>query len=133
MRTSRWASTASTRAGDQERLDAHVEQPRDGAGGVVGVQRAEDQVAGQRGLDGDLGRLQVADFADQDDVGVVPQDGPQARGEGQADLAVDLDLVDAVQVVLDRVLDRQDLDLAARRSRAGRRTAWSSCRSRSGR
>ena len=35
-------------------------------GRVVGVQRAEHQVAGQRGLDGDLGRLRVADLADQD-------------------------------------------------------------------
>ena len=48
------------------------------AGGVVGVQRREDQVAGQRGLHGDLGRLAVADFADQHHVRVVAQDGAQA-------------------------------------------------------
>ena len=64
-------------------------------GRVVGVQRAEHQVAGERRLDGDLGRLAVADFADQDDVRVVAQDAPQARGERQADLGVHLDLVDA--------------------------------------
>ncbi len=39
------------RGGDHERLDAHVFQPRDRARRVVGVQRAEDQVAGQRRLD----------------------------------------------------------------------------------
>ena len=38
---------------------------------------------------GDLGRLQVADLADQDLVRVLPQDGPQAGGERQADLGVD--------------------------------------------
>ena len=33
------------RAADQERLDAHVDQPHERAGRVVGVQRAEHQVA----------------------------------------------------------------------------------------
>ena len=56
-----------------------------------------------------LGRLQVADFADQDHVRVVPQDRPQGGGERQADLGVRLNLADAVLLVLDRVLDRDDL------------------------
>ena len=38
-------------------------------------------------LIGDLGRLEVADLADQDDVRVLPQEGAQRRGEGQADLS----------------------------------------------
>ena len=38
-----------------------------------GVQRAEDQVARLRGLDGDRDRLEVAHLADQDDVGVLAQ------------------------------------------------------------
>ena len=59
--------------GDEERLDAHVDQTRDGAGGVVGVQGAEDQVAGQGGLDGDFGDFLIADFADQNDVGRLAQ------------------------------------------------------------
>ena len=59
-------------------------------------------------LDRDLGRLQVADFADHDDVRVLAQDMAQARGEGQADLGPHLDLVDAGHLVLDRVLDRED-------------------------
>src|SRR5215212_9733733 len=37
---------------DQEGLDAHVHQARDGRGGVVSVERREDEVARQRGLDG---------------------------------------------------------------------------------
>ena len=65
--------------GDQVVLHAHVEQARDGARGVVGVQRGEDQVAGERGLDGDLGRLEVADLADHDDVGILADDVAQAR------------------------------------------------------
>ncbi|EEF93677.1 hypothetical protein CATMIT_01690, partial [Catenibacterium mitsuokai DSM 15897] len=54
--------------GQQIVFHAHVEQPGDAAGGVVGVQRAEHQVSGQRRLDRDLARLQIAHFADHDDV-----------------------------------------------------------------
>src|ERR1700736_2677570 len=51
------------RCRDQERLEAHVDQTRDGAGSVVGVQRGEDEMAGERRLDCDLRRLQVARLA----------------------------------------------------------------------
>jgi hypothetical protein len=60
-------------SGDEERLDAHVHEARNGGGRVVGVQGGEDEVACERGLDGDLGRLEVADFADEDDVRVLPR------------------------------------------------------------
>ena len=102
------------RAGHQERLDAHVDQPRVGAGRVVGVQRAEHQVAGERRLNGVLGRFQVANFADQHDVGVVPQDAPQRCAERQADLRMDLDLVDAFELIFDRVFGGDDLGVVAR-------------------
>ena len=54
---------------------------------VVGVQRREHQVAGQRRLDRDLRRLAVADLADHDDVGVGAHHRAQAGGERQAGLA----------------------------------------------
>jgi len=47
------------------------------------------------GLHRDLRGLSVADFAEQDDVGVLPQDRSQRAGERQLDLFVDLRLVDA--------------------------------------
>ena len=97
------------RRGDQIILDAHVDQARDGAGRVVGVQRGEDQVAGERGADGDIGRLAVADFAHHDDVRVLAHDVAQAGGEGQPDLRIHVDLVDAVHLVFDRIFDRDDL------------------------
>ena len=71
-------------------LHAHVHQARQGLRRVVGVQRREHQVAGLRGLDGDLRRLEVADFADHDDVRVLAQEGAQRAGEGQAHLRVDV-------------------------------------------
>jgi hypothetical protein len=49
-------------------------ETRDGAGGVVGVERGEHQVTGERGADGDLGGVFVADFTDHNDVGILAED-----------------------------------------------------------
>jgi hypothetical protein len=35
------------------------------------VQRREHQVPGQGGIDGDVGRLLIADFTDQEDIRVL--------------------------------------------------------------
>jgi hypothetical protein len=37
-------------------------------------------MAGESGANRDLRRLEVAHLADQDHVGVLPQEGPQGRG-----------------------------------------------------
>ena len=110
---------AQQRGRQQEGLDAHVGQAGHRAGRVVGVQRRQHQVAGQRGLHRDLRGLMVADLADHDHVRILAQDGAQRLGEGQVDLGIDLGLADAGQLVLDRVLDRQHIggrgvDLAER-------------------
>jgi hypothetical protein len=76
------------------------------------VQRGQHQVAGERGLDGDLRGLEVADLADHDHVRVLPQDGAQGLGEVELDLRVDLRLADAGQLVLDRVFHRHDVAAA---------------------
>jgi hypothetical protein len=97
--------------GDHVGLDADLHQADDGLRGGVGVQRGEHEVAGERGLGGDLGGLQVADLADQDDVGILAQEGAQQGGELQVDVGVDLALADARQLDLDRILDGGDVDL----------------------
>ena len=56
------------RRGDEVGLDAHVHEARAGAGGVVRVQRGEDEVAGERRLHRDLRGLGVADLAESDDA-----------------------------------------------------------------
>ena len=66
-------------------------------------------MAGQRRLDRDLGRLRVANLADHDHVRVLAHDVAQAAREGEADLGLDGDLVDALELILDRILDRDDL------------------------
>ena len=80
-----------------------------GRRGVVGVQGREDDVPGQRRLDRDLGRLQVAGLAHQDLVGVLAEDRPQAVGERHADVGVDRHLDQALDLVLDRLLGGDDL------------------------
>ena len=97
--------------GEQEGLDPHVDQPGHGGRAVVGVEGGEHQVAGEGGPDGDLGRLQVARLADEDHVGVLPQEGAEDPGERPPDVFADLDLVDALQVVLDRILGGHDVVL----------------------
>ena len=66
------------------RLDAHVDEAADHVGHVVGVNRGENQMAGERRVDGDLRGFLVANFADHDLVGVVTQNGTQAAGEREA-------------------------------------------------
>ena len=105
---------ADERRGDQEVGNAEVEQARDRGGRVVGVQRREHQVAGEGRLHGVLGRLGVADLADHDDVRVLAQHGAQRAGEGDVDLRPDRDLVEVLVDHLDRVLDRDDVDLGLR-------------------
>ena len=94
---------------DHVRLDADVGQPRHRRRRIVGVQRRQHEVAGLRGLHRDAGGLLVADFADQDHVGVLAQDRAQRARERQLDLLVDLRLVDARQLVLDRIFDGDDV------------------------
>ena len=90
-------------------LDAHVQEAAEHVEHVVGVDGGEDQVAGERGVDGDLRGLLVADFADHDLVGIVAQDGAETAGEGESFFVVDRDLGDAFELVLDRILDGDDL------------------------
>ena len=77
-------------------------------------------MAGEGGLDRDFRRLEVADFADEDDVRVLTKEGPQRRGEVQADVLPDLDLVDPHQIEFDRVLGRHDVRFGGVDLRNGR-------------
>ena len=59
-----------------------VDDPVDRLGGVVGVQRGEDQVTGLGDGEGDADRFQVAHLAHQQDVGVLAQAGAERVPEG---------------------------------------------------
>ena len=101
------------RRGDEEVLDAHVQQPVQGGDRVGGVQRGEHEVTGECGLHGDACGLHVADLADEDGVRVLPQNRLEAGRERDASGLVDLDLVDGREGVLDRILDRHDVAFRA--------------------
>ena len=73
------------------------------------MQRREHQVAGEARLHRDLRGLEVADLADHDHVRVLAEDRAQPACEGHLDLGVHLGLTDAVDVILDRILDRHDV------------------------
>jgi hypothetical protein len=51
---------------------------------VVGVQGRKHHVPGLGRLDGDVGRFQVANLADHDDVRILAEEGLQRHREGQA-------------------------------------------------
>ncbi len=64
---------------------------------------------GERGLDRGLGRLAIADLADHDDVRVVAEDRAQTRREVSPTWWLTWIWLTPVEVVLDRVLDRDRL------------------------
>lgn len=97
------------RSGDEEGLHAHVEQARNGAWRIVGVQCREHQVARERGFDGDLRSLEVADLTDHDDVWILAQERAQRGREVEADVVVHLHLIDPHQVVFDGIFGGADV------------------------
>src|SRR5690606_41084791 len=52
-------------------------------------------------------------LADHDDVRVLPQERAERAGEGEPDLRLHVDLVDPGDLVLHRILGREDVDVRA--------------------
>src|SRR4030095_2009604 len=81
----------------------------------VGVKSGQRQVAGFRDTEGRFDRLEVAHFADENDVRVFAQRSAQ-RVRKALGVAVDLTLVDETALMLvdelDRVLDGEDVIVA---------------------
>src|SRR5207302_8862696 len=65
-------------------------------------------MASHGSADGDVRRLDVANFADHDDVRVLPQNVTQTFREGEINLRFHVNLRDTRQVVFDRLFDRDD-------------------------
>ena len=63
----------------------------------------------ERGMNGDLGRFPVANFADHDDVGILPENRSQPGGKRQVDLGIHLHLADAEQLIFHRIFDGNDV------------------------
>src|ERR1051325_9458596 len=94
--------------GDEKWLDAHVDQTGECAWGVVRVQRRKNQVTRQRSANGNLRRFEVANFADHDDVRILAKNMAQAHRKRQSDITAHRNLIDAFELVLDRLFDRDN-------------------------
>src|SRR5258708_4884261 len=70
-------------------------------------------MACQRRLDRNTRSLDIADLADHDDVRVLTKDGAQRMRKIQPNFRLDLDLVDALHLVFNGVLNRKYLSLGA--------------------
>ena len=115
----------------------YADESRDGLGRVGGMDRAENQVAGFRGLQRDVDRLPVTHLAHHDHVGVLAQSGPERLGETlrvRADFPLDHGRLCVAKEKFDRVLDRDDfpglalVDVADhRRQRGGFAAAGDPC------
>ena len=77
-------------------------------GGIVGVQGAEQFMPCQGRLDGDISGFFVANFSHQNNVRILPQEGPQGIGESDPDFSVHLHLNNAWQGIFDRVFSSAD-------------------------
>ncbi len=60
----------------------------------------------ERRLNGNASCLDISDLTNEDDIGILSQDGTKPGCEGQSRLLVRLDLIDARKDVLDRILNR---------------------------
>jgi dipeptidase E len=104
---------AADGGGEGEGFDTEVEEAREDEGGAAGVDGGGDEVAGEAGLERDGGGLAVADLADEDDVGVLAEEGAEGAGDREARGGVDLGLADAGDAAFDGVLDGDDGAAAA--------------------
>ena len=80
---------------------------------IDGMERGDDQMPGQGGVQSGLQRLPVPDLADDDHIGIFTQGKPQCPDESPAGKGVDLALSDdgspiGVQI-LGGILDHQDV------------------------
>jgi len=92
---------------------------------VCRVEKTRWPVSAARMLN--LRGLEVAGLTDEDHVGVLAEEGPERGGERPADALVDLDLVDALQVVLDRILGGHDVHVRRVDGVDSLSRAWWSC------
>src|SRR5437016_632808 len=63
----------------------------------------------QSRTDRDIGSFKIANLSDHDDVRTLPHDVAQPCGKRETDLRIHVYLIDAVHLILDRILDCNDL------------------------
>src|SRR5437667_1535202 len=75
---------------------------------------------GHGGADGDVGRLDVANFADHYDIRILPQNMAKTFGKSEIDFRLHIDLGNSRQAIFHRLFDGNDAALD--RVNAGKKT-----------
>ena len=99
---------SADRGRNKKRLHAEINQTCNGRGRIIGVQRAEYKMASETGVGCDACSLEIANFADHNDVRRLAQDGTQRGRKSHADFGIHLHLIDPRHLVFDRFFDRND-------------------------
>ena len=97
--------------GEQEWFDPHIDQARNGADRVIGMQGAQHQVPGQGGTHGNRGGFAVANLPNHDDIGILTQHCAQNRCKIKAQFRPHRGLVDSGQVIFDWIFDGDNITL----------------------
>ena len=72
------------------------------------MQCAENEMTGKTRGHSDICSLKVANLANHDDIGRLPQDGAQRGREGHSDFRIHLHLVDSSHLIFNRLFDGDD-------------------------
>ena len=78
---------AENHAGRNTPLNAQFGEPGDRRHRIVGMKGRENEMSGHRSVNGGLRGLGIANLADKNHVGILPQDGAQARAQTSGRLA----------------------------------------------
>ena len=96
---------------EQKRLHIHVEQTRDAAHSIVGVQRTENEVTGHRCANRDVGGFDVANLTHHHHVRILPQNVAKTFGERQINLRLHVNLRHTGNAIFNRFFDSDDAPL----------------------
>src|SRR6266568_7751013 len=94
---------------NKEWFRAHVDQTRDRARRIIGVERSKNQMARKRRLNCNLSRLQITRFSNHDAIRILPQEVAQNSSKGQADAFIHRHLHDSLKIVLNGLLSSDQL------------------------
>ncbi len=68
-------------------------------------------MSGEGRLNGDIGGLAVSDFSHHHNIRILAEKRPQAIGKGDAGFYIDLRLINARNIVLNRIFNGANIDI----------------------
>lgn len=97
------------RTAEDEGFDSHVSEATEGFNAAACVEGGDDEVTAEGGLKDDLGDGAVANLSDEDDFGILPQEGLESGGEIEALFGADLRLGDTGEDNFDGIFEGDDV------------------------